>query len=156
MEITLLADHPHEAKNIAQWYYSEWAHAFPNMTINMVLEKVVEKSGNRPAIPLAIVAHEDRELVGVVELKYRENANYPQYEIWLGGVFVDYLSRGRGIGGLLISEAKSKAVSLGIQQLYLQCETHNIALYKKHGFKALHQANHHEIVTTIMRWVAAI
>ena len=154
MEITLLADHPHEAKKIALWYYSEWAHVFSNITVNMVLDKVVEKSVNRTAIPLAIVAHDNSELVGVVELKYRENANYPQYEHWLGGVFVDPLSRGHGIGGLLISEAKSTAVSLGVQQLYLQCETHNIALYKKHGFEELHQANHHDISTTIMRWAA--
>ncbi len=156
MEITLLADHPHEAEKIAQWYYGEWAYVFPNITVNMVLEKVVEKSVNRTEIPLAIVIHDNSELVGVAELKIRENANYPQYEHWLGGVFVDPLSRGSGIGGLLISEAKSKAVSLGVNDLYLQCESHNVDLYKKHDFKELHQAEHHGILTTIMRWVEAI
>ncbi|EOW9664334.1 GNAT family N-acetyltransferase [Vibrio parahaemolyticus] len=155
MEITLLADHPHEANKIAQWYYNEWAHTAQNVTEEMVREKVAEKSINRNEIPLAIVIHDNNELVGVAELKYRENRNYPEYEHWLGGVFVNPPNRGNGISNLLVSEAKGKAVSLGIKQLYLQCESHNVALYKKHGFKELHQASHHDISTTIMVWVSA-
>ncbi|MGF1701479.1 GNAT family N-acetyltransferase [Photobacterium makurazakiensis] len=152
MEVTLLADHPHEVNIIAQWYYNEWGHISPNVTEEIVREKVVEKSINRNEIPLAIVIHDNSELVGVAELKYRENRNYPEYEHWLGGVFVNPSNRGRGISSLLVSEAKSKAVNLGIKQLYLQCESDNVDLYKKHGFKELHQASHLEITTTIMVW----
>ncbi|MEK1964816.1 hypothetical protein WOB62_23510 [Vibrio parahaemolyticus] len=80
MEISLLADHPHEAPKIAKWYYDEWARIAPNVTEEMVLEKVIEKSVNREAVPLSLVAHIDGELVGVLELKIRENRNYPEYE----------------------------------------------------------------------------
>lgn len=57
MEISLLADHPHEAPKIAKWYYDEWARLAPNVTEEIVLEKVIEKSVNREEIPLSLVAH---------------------------------------------------------------------------------------------------
>lgn len=154
MDTSLLADNPHEVNKIANWYYTEWAHVFPNVTEELLRIKIAEKAFNRNKIPLAIVIHDNSELVGVVELKYRENINYPEYKHWLGGVFVAPMSRGSGFSNILIAEAKSKAISLGIEKLYLQCESYNVALYKKHGFKELHLASHHEITTTIMVYVA--
>ena len=47
MEISLLADaiyHPHEAPKIAKWYYDEWAYIAPNMTEEIVFEKVTKNS----------------------------------------------------------------------------------------------------------------
>lgn len=154
MEISLLADHPHEAPKIAKWYYDEWARIAPNVTEEMVLEKVIEKSVNREAVPLSFVAHIDGELVGVLELKIRENRNYPEYENWVGGVFTHPMHRRKGIARNLLESAKEKAVSIGVKKLYLQCESFNIELYLNHGFKALHQAQHHDIETTIMVWEA--
>ncbi|MGL6257816.1 GNAT family N-acetyltransferase [Vibrio sp. WXL210] len=154
MEISLLADHPHEAPKIAKWYYDEWARIVPSVTEEMVLGKVIEKSVNREAIPLSLVAHLDDELVGVLELKIRENINYPEYENWVGGVFTHHRHRCKGIAHNLLESAKEKAVSLGIKKLYLQCESFNIEFYLNHDFKVLHQAQHHEIETTIMVWEA--
>ena len=150
MKTTLLADHPHEIKKIAKWYYNEWADIAPNVTEEMLYDKVAEKAINREELPLSIVLHDDDDLVGVVELKYRENKNYPEYIHWLGGVYVAPLRRGNGYASSLISVAKNKAVSLGIKKLYLQCESYNVTLYKKHGFKELHQASHYEVTTSIM------
>ncbi len=154
MEISLLADHPHEAPKIAKWYYDEWARIAQNVTEEMVLEKVIEKSVNREEIPLSLVAHLDGELVGVLELKIRENRNYPEYENWIGGVFTHPRHRRKGIAQILLASAKEKAASIGIKKLYLQCESFNVELYLNHGFKVLHQAQHHEIETTIMAWEA--
>ena len=155
MDISSLADHPHEVNKIAMWYYNEWAHSFPSVTEAMVYENVAEKSINRDEIPLAIVVHDANELIGVAELKFHENKNYPEYEHWLGGVFVEPSKRSNGVSSLLISEAKKRATKLGVSKLYLQCESHNLSLYKKHDFKELHQAVHHDISTTIMVWAAA-
>jgi len=155
MEISLLADHPHEAAKIAKWYYDEWARIAPNITEEMVLEKVIEKSVNRGKIPLSLVAHLNGELVGVLELKIRENINYPEYEHWVGGVFTHHSHRCKGVAHSLLESAKQKAVSIGVKKLYLQCESFNIDFYLNHGFKVLHQAQHHEIETTIMLWEAS-
>lgn len=154
MEISLLADHPDYAPKIAKWYFDEWAHIAPNITEEIVLEKVIEKSLNRDQIPLALVASEDGELVGVLELKIRENKNYPEYEYWVGGVFTNPANRGLGVASQLLKKAKELAIDFGIQNLYLQCESFNIPLYLNHDFKALHQAQHHDAETTIMVWRA--
>lgn len=154
MKISSLADHPHEVNKIAMWYYNEWVHSIASVTEAMVYKNVAEKSINRYKIPLAIVIHDSSELVGVAELKYHENKNYPEYEHWLGGVFVEPSKRGNGVSSLLISEAIKRIVKLGISKLYLQCESHNLSLYKKHNFKELHQSVHYNISTTIMVWVA--
>ncbi|EHR1015856.1 GNAT family N-acetyltransferase [Vibrio parahaemolyticus] len=154
MEISLLADYPHKAPKIAKWYYDEWARMAPDVTEAMVLEKVIEKSVNRNEFPLSLVAHIDGELVGVLELKIRENKHYPEYEHWVGGVFTHKNHRHKGIARKLLDSAKDKATTLGVKKLYLQCESFNIQLYLNHGFKVLHQARHHEIETTIMVWEA--
>jgi len=155
MEISLLADHPYEINQIAKWYYNEWASKIPNVTEAMVRTNITEKSINRIDIPLAIIIRDQNELVGVAELKLKENSNYPEYKYWLGGIFVAPSKRGKGLSSLLVSEALNKAFSLGINKLHLQCEIHNVALYEKHGFKILHEARHHEITTMIMVRLAA-
>jgi putative hydrolase of the HAD superfamily len=155
MDVSLLADHPHETNKIAMWYYNEWAHSIPNVTEAMIYESVTKKSINCDEIPLAIVIHDANELIGVAELKFHENKNYPEYEYWLGGVFVEPSKRRNGVSSLLISEAKKRAAKLGVSKLYLQCESHNLSLYKKHDFKELHQAIHYDISTIIMVWTSA-
>ena len=154
MEISLLADYPHEAPKIAKWYYDEWARTAPSVTEEMVLESIIKKSRNRNEIPLSLVAHIHDELVGVLELKFRENKHHPEYEHWVGGVFTHQSHRCKGIAHKLLDSAKKKAVELGVKKLYLQCESFNVNFYLNHGFKALHQAPHHEIETTIMVWEA--
>ncbi|WP_036827996.1 GNAT family N-acetyltransferase, partial [Photobacterium sanctipauli] len=115
MEISLLADHPDYAPKIAKWYFDEWAHIAPNITEDIVLEKVIEKSLNRDQIPLALVAREGGELVGVLELKIRENKNYPEYENWVGGVFTNPPNRGQGVAGQLLNKAKELAIDFGVK-----------------------------------------
>lgn len=156
MEISLLADHPDEAPKIAKWYFDEWSHHAPNMTAGMVLENVLEKTRNRDRLPMALVAHIDHELVGTLELKIRENKHYPEYEYWIGGVYTHSQYRGQGIASQLLDQAKGLAIALGIHQLYLQCESFNVNFYTKHGFKALHQAPHYNLETTIMVWCPSV
>jgi len=150
MEMGLLVDHPDDISRITQWYYDEWARHFPHVTQEMVSRKISEKAVNRDQFPLAIVIHEGNALIAVAELKYRENANYPEYAHWLGGVYVTASHRGRNIVSKLITQARSLSQSMGVKTLYLQCATHHVALYKKHGFEACHPTMHGDAETTIM------
>jgi putative hydrolase of the HAD superfamily len=152
MEISLLADHPEESEKIAKWYFDEWASIAPDVTLEMVHNNVRQKAQNRTSLPLSLVAHINTELVGVLELKYRENKHYPDYEHWVGGVFVAPIQRSRGVASKLLSKAKETALNLGVKSLYLQCESHNVGFYEYHGFVRLHQARHHDSETTIMIW----
>lgn len=152
MNISFLADRPEYAKQIAQWYYDEWGRSVPDVTVETIHEKVLEKSLSRKQFPLSLVLHEDQELLATAELKFREHKSYPEYEHWIGGVYVHPDHRGKGLSNLIVAEAKAHVLALGIKLLYLQCEEHNIALYRKHGFKELLKTEHLDVTTTIMVW----
>lgn len=155
MEISTLAEHPEEIPKITKWYFDEWSHTAPDITFEMVQEKVTEKSINQTRIPMSFVAYLDGELAGVLELKLHENKNYLEYENWIGGVFTNPDKRGQGVATQLINKAKAFAIDTGMPQLYLQCESFNLELYLKLGFKPLHSARHHQVETTIMVWHTA-
>ncbi|HHO2167815.1 MULTISPECIES: GNAT family N-acetyltransferase [Aeromonas] len=155
MEISLLADSPHEVSTIVDWYFDEWASHVPGVTKEMVRRKVESIALNRN-FPFSLVAHDDRELVGTLELKIQENKNHPEYEFWIGGVYVPAAHRRKGIAKKMINVARDMAVSRGVATLYLQCETHNVDFYREQGFNAIHESNHGHWETTIMVWHAAV
>lgn len=151
IKISLLADHPLESKKIAQWYFDEWLHEIPELTVNRISEKM-SKSINRNSLPIMLLAHLNSSLIGVVELKISENSSHPEYTPWLGGLYIKPNFRGNGYSNTLIGEAKQTAINLGNDHLFLQCEKKNIGLYKKHGFKVLHDSSHGKFSVTIMKW----
>lgn len=106
MKIATLADHPEAVPVIAQWYFNQWGHEIPGLTLDTLISKVREKARNRIDFPLAITLHEGDELVAVAELKFRENQNHPEYEHWLGGVYVSESHRGKGYLSVLVDRAK--------------------------------------------------
>lgn len=152
MKISYLADHPDESAKIAQWYFDEWGHRNQQISYETVLDKVSSKAISRKGFPLAFIIHDHDDLVAAVELKIQENKDFPQYEHWLGGVYVLETERGKGYAEALISKAKAHVETLGITALYLQCQEHNLNLYRKYGFRALHEASHDGVKTTIMVW----
>ncbi|PQJ49169.1 GNAT family N-acetyltransferase [Vibrio jasicida] len=154
--IHFLADFPDETSIIAQWYFDEWAYTVPGVTPSQVQEKVLLKANSRREFPLAFVLHDEyNKLAAVAELKIRENVHFPEYEHWLGGVYVEFSSRGKGYAAALVTHAQNHVLQLCIAKLFLQCEAHNQALYVRHGFRPLHKANHNGVETTIMVWESA-
>lgn len=151
VRISLLADHPQDSATIARWYFDEWASMAPDITLEKIHAKVAQAI-HRDSLPLTLLAHDEHDLVGAAELKFRENRNHPDYEHWLGGVFVSPEHRGRGGSTALITAALEHAVRAGVKHLYLQCEDRHLKLYERHGFKHLHQARHHDLVISIMVW----
>ncbi|WP_255900301.1 GNAT family N-acetyltransferase [Vibrio campbellii] len=61
------------------------------------------KANSRHEFPLAFVVHdENNKLVATAELKIRENIDFPEYEHWLGGVYVEDSARGKGYAAALV------------------------------------------------------
>ncbi|EHK9054908.1 GNAT family N-acetyltransferase [Vibrio vulnificus] len=149
MVISLLADSPSDSHKIAQWYYDEWSNDV-NTTLEMVVLDVMTKSVNRDDFPMTFICKLDDELIGVAELKLRENTRLPQYKYWLGGVFVDPSHRLMGVASQLICAALDKAIVLGVEMLYLECEPHNTNLYHHHGFNIDHSVSETGGLTVIM------
>ncbi|SHO54356.1 GNAT family N-acetyltransferase [Vibrio quintilis] len=152
MEVSFLADYPQYIDQIAHWYFDEWGYLVPEITVDEVKENVSGKAQSRHDIPLIFVIHQHGKPAGVVELKYRENANHPDYEHWIGGVYVSPAFRGTGVARILVETAKKHAVTLGLTKLYLQCKDDYIGLYSKYGFQALHKTKYGVISTMVMKW----
>jgi len=149
MDISLLADKPEASGIIAQWYYDEWLSNVSDITVERVHEQV-SKTGNRGKVPLTVIALKNEEFIGAVQLKLYENKCYPEYQHWLGGMYVKPQYRGQGISSVLIKQALIHALQVNVACLYLQCESHNIGLYQKHGFKFLHEGKHRMPVSIMM------
>jgi putative hydrolase of the HAD superfamily len=151
MQVSFLADNPQYSETIAKWYFDEWGQLSSDFTQEKVLKSVLDKSTSRTELPLIIILLSmNNELLGVAELKLRENINHPEYEHWVGGVFIAPPQRGKGYASLLLSAIKQRAIELDLDQLYLQCDKHHIDLYLKNDFQILHDSTHHGMTTTIM------
>lgn len=149
MKFSLLADEPNAANKVAQWYFDEWCRDTGRYSFEEVLEKV-SASINRDRAPLIVLAKESDTLLGSAELKIREMDNYPQYEFWLGGVYVAKPFRGKGIGSALVVEVIKRAQEFGIKKLYLQTENLSGGLYSEHGFEPIEQTGSKGLTVLVM------
>ena len=98
MELKPLSDHPDAIPVIGQWYFDEWGHKINNNTYEKTCERL---SGDlkQQQFPYCFVAVENETLIGAARLKLREMDIYPDYEHWLGSVFVPLAARGGGVAG---------------------------------------------------------
>jgi GNAT superfamily N-acetyltransferase len=149
MEFSLLADEPGAAITVAQWYFDEWCKDTGRYSFEFIQEKV-SASTNRDQAPLIVLAKESDTLLGSAELKIREMDAYPQYEYWLGGVYVAKPARNKGIGSALVNEVVKRAEELGIKKLYLQTENLSGGLYTKHGFEPIEQTDSKGLTVLVM------
>lgn len=149
MELSLLADEPSAADTVATWYFNEWCKASGRYGKDHVL-KNVSAATNRDKPPLVVLAKEAGTLIGAAELKIREMDIYPQYEFWVGGVYVEQSQRGKGTASKLVVNVIERARSFGIEKLYLQTEDLNGGLYARHGFKPIEQADSKGVTVLVM------
>ncbi|NQZ07992.1 MAG: GNAT family N-acetyltransferase [Algicola sp.] len=149
MKLLLLADEPSAAATVATWYFNEWCKDTGRYDKDEV-EKKVYASTNRDKPPLLVLAKEDDTLIGAAELKFREMDIYPQFEHWIGGVYVDENHRGKGVAFKLVSEVIAKARSVGVKKLYLQTEDLSGGLYARMGFKPIEEADSNGVKVLVM------
>jgi GNAT superfamily N-acetyltransferase len=120
MEICVeyLADHPQAVPILAQWLFEEWGHRSPDGSVDGITHNLQDRL-QRDRLPLALVALGDHEPIGTVSLKLLEFEIRPQYEHWLGSLYVLETNRRRGVGSLLVEATADAARRLVIEELYL-------------------------------------
>lgn len=148
-DYSLLADKPSAAAIVAKWYFDEWCKDTGRYSLEDVQNQVANAI-NLESAPLLVLCHVENELVGAAELKIREMDAFPQYEFWLGGVYVVEGYRGQGIASGLVKEVLKYAKNTNIDKLYLQTEDLTGGLYTKFGFKHLHQVDSKGVWVTVM------
>jgi GNAT superfamily N-acetyltransferase len=138
VRLEFLADRQEFVPQIAQWFFTEWGYKQSGNSVEATTERLMQKL-HRDKLPLLIVASQGEALLGVAQLKVREMEEFPQYEHWLGSVFVSPEARGYGIAGKMISWASQLAQELGIAKLYLQTEKLDGGLYARAGWQPLEE-----------------
>lgn len=141
MKLILLGEMPLALDLIARWYFDEWGQYTRTMSVARIRRRL-QKSLEPGSVHLVVLAVDQEEVVGAAEFKLREMIIYPEYEHWLGGVYVREDKRGNGVGSLLVADILERAQQAGASELYLQTEDLTGGLYCRHGFRPLHEVVH--------------
>ncbi len=150
MKFTCLSDYPSALPAIAKWYFDEWGYLKPGSSA-ATIEKELEPYLSKAELPLAITAIDKGEIVGAAQLKFRELDIYPQYEHWLGGVFVVPNYRAKGVASALVKEIIKEAQKMQVEILYLQTQNMTGGLYRHLGWEPIEKVNNRGIDVLVMR-----
>jgi GNAT superfamily N-acetyltransferase len=149
LQVALLADHPDLIPSITEWLYEEWGQYYPDGSRRRVEASLLERC-QRDQLPIAMVGFVKGEPIGAASLKIREMESHPQYEHWLGTVYVRPQFRRRGYGGQLVGAAEELARSLGLKVLHLYTR-HNENLYANLGWETIERPLYKQRPAIIMR-----
>ena len=152
--IDYLANAPEHVDELARLSWKEWQDIYEQrkQTLEDSLKNYRQRM-NTDRLPLTLVAVRarhgqsltgpavNRELVGMVSLKFHDMDTRPDLDPWLGGLLVLPEWRNRGVGTMLMHRATEKARRLNISRLYLW--THSAeALYHKLGWQVVERSDY--------------
>jgi len=144
-----LANQPELLPILASWFYEEWGRRNPENSIKQVSQRLSRRM-NVNSLPIAFVGFLDGKLVASASIKIREMETHPQYEHWLGAVYVDSAHRKQGFGSEMVLHTVSEARRLGVHQLYLYTRSHE-DFYAHFGWKPIERPQYHGREVVIMK-----
>jgi GNAT superfamily N-acetyltransferase len=102
-------------------------------------------------LPVNILAMQDGKPIGTAALKeYEMREIYPDYQHWLGSVYVKSDYRGQGVAARLAGRVVELARQRGIAQLYLQTVNMTGGLYAELGWKPIDRLTYKGDKTLVM------
>jgi GNAT superfamily N-acetyltransferase len=140
--IDYLANCPEFIEELARLSWKEWQEVYQQrqQTLKDCLKNYRGRM-NTDRVPLTLVAVHNRELVGMVSLKFHDMDTRPDLDPWLGGLLVLPEWRNRGFGTMLMHRATEEARRLDVPQLYLW--THSAeSLYHKLGWQVVERTDY--------------
>ena len=149
MEIKYLMDCPEALATVSRWAHAERGHQNAGHSLQEV-EEIFRRRMNRDEPPITVVAVDNAEVVGMATLKIHELEQYPQYEFWLGSVYVCEDHRRKGIGSKLVERVAEISERLGLEEIYLHTSL-NEGWYQKLGWRVVDRVVVPERKSVIMK-----
>ena len=149
LKFVFLADREEAIPQVAQWYFDEWGSYVSGSTFDSFSTQLAEYR-NKSKIPLIILAVDKDEVIGVVQLKFREMTIYPEKEHWLGGVYVASKHRGKGVAAALVKKVEEVASTQGVSKLHLQTENLTGGVYSRLGWQPIEKVNYRGVDVVVM------
>ncbi len=138
VEFEYLVDHPEQIAQVVSWWRTVWGSRMDED--DEVVADQIRSSLGKQELPIDILAYVDGKIAGSAALKQQELASvYPQYQYWLGSVFVDESYRGKKLATELTLRIIDMARERGLPHLYLQTAKLEGGLYAKLGWEKVEQ-----------------
>ncbi len=141
LEFEYLADRREAVPLVIDWWRTIWADRMGN-DASQAAEQL-RSSLSKTQLPIHILATVDGRPVGTAALKAQEIGEvFPDYQYWLGSVFVEEGSRGRHIASRLSLQIEEIAKQMGLPHLYLQTIDLDGGLYADLGWERVEEFTH--------------
>lgn len=148
--MTILPLQSEHISPLAQALYTEWHDFAPWSSLDKI-HAYYQECLHSNGLPLAFAAIDEHgRLLGSAALKRHDISALPQYEYWLGDVFVLPEFRGLGVGKHLIEHCLAAARRLQLPCLYLYTPDVQ-AVYAKFGWQQIRQHWHNGETVSIMK-----
>jgi predicted N-acetyltransferase YhbS len=118
LQIVHLFKHPQLIEQVAQMIYDEfWRNVIDGMSKDDLVAHL-QSATDAARIPLCLIALQDEELVGTVNLIENDDAARTHLKPWLAAMVVREDHRGNGIGTKLVNALLKEARRMHIPALY--------------------------------------
>lgn len=118
MQVSHIKYFQHWVPIIAKWIYDEWAYVYPQKSLQDIQKTLISRINERE-MPITLVAHDERGILGTASLKAEDLDIAPELTPWISSVYVHPDYRGEGIGTALAAEIERVARELGFTRLHL-------------------------------------
>ena len=143
---------PEFVEPLALALFEEWHDFAPWSSMDKIHAYYAQcLDGDNLPLAFAAVDNEGR-LMGSAALKRFDMACFPEYEYWLGDVFVLPEHRGTGVGGLLIGHCLAAARQMRLPKLYLYTPDVQ-SVYEKYGWCEIATCRHNGETVSVMELV---
>ena len=141
LEFEYLADRREVVPLVIDWWRTIWADRMGS-DADQAAEQL-RNSLSKTRLPIHVLAMVDGRPVGTAALKAQEIGElFPDYQYWLGSVFVEEESRGRQIASQLSLQIEEIAKQMGLPHLFLQTIELDGGLYANLGWEKVEEFSH--------------
>ncbi|WP_439133336.1 GNAT family N-acetyltransferase [Pseudomaricurvus sp.] len=118
MNVEHITKHPEAIPTLARWHFDQWAHLYPDDTLESFTEDLRE-SLQGEAVPSTWVLVDERGVWGSASVIEQDMTTNQELGPWLASVYVHSDLRGQRLGQLLVKTVMEESAKAGLKELYL-------------------------------------